>query len=995
VSIVRIVVIASLLALPSVGLAAPSGAATGQISPALYDGMRWRLIGPFRGGRTVAAAGVPDQPNVAYVGATDGGVWRTTDFGQTWNPIFDGQPTQSIGAIAVAPSNPDIIYVGSGEGLRRPDLSTGDGVYKSTDEGRTWTHLGLDDSQQIGSIIVDPQDPNRVFVAALGHPYGPNTERGVFRSLDGGQTWQRVLYKNEDTGAIDLAFAPGDPKTVYAALWVSRRPPWYSGGEYEAPGSGLYVSHDGGDSWTPLSGGLPGDADRLGRIGIGISPSEPSRMYAWVEADDAHGGIYRSDDAGLTWRRVNSESRVWGRASDFACVTVDPNDPDRIYVANTSTYRSDDAGANFVPIKGAPGGDDYHTIWINPKYPSIFLIASDQGATISVNGGATWSSWYNQPTAQFFHVITDNRFPYWVYGGQQESGSAAVVSRSDFGEISFRDWHSVGAEEYGYIAPDPLDPYLVYGGKASRYDQSTGQLQDISPDPLGKNGYRYDRTAPLEFSPVDPHALYLGSNVVFETRDGGKSWKVISPDLTRVDPGNPPTLGVFAPKVAHRSVIYSLGLSFRNAGTIWAGTEDGLIWRTVDGGVHWSDETPAGLASWSRIASIEPSHYDDLTAYVAVNRFRVDDLLPYVYVTHDGGKTWANKAGGLPAGASVNVVREDPVRRGLLYAGTENGVFVSFDDGAQWMPLQLNLPTTSMRDLTVHGDDLIVATHGRSFWILDDVTPLRQVSAQMASSSAFLFEPEVTYRMRRDNNTDTPLPPEVPAGQNPPDGAIIDYYLSSRAMDVKVQIADASGAVVRTLDSTDRPPVFLSGIVVPTYWVQPPAAPSVQPGMHRFVWDLRYTQPDALQHDYPISAIYEDTPPEPLGPLALPGTYQVRLIVDGRAYSQPLVVKMDPRVKSSQADLSAELAQSTTLAGIIDRSYALLQNVKQSESSATGTRGASLTALDSELSELNGDASGLLVVIDGADASPTTQQTAAVEALRQRLAADALKAATM
>ena len=978
-----------------------------QFSPKLYEGMRWRSIGPFRGGRTVAVSGVPGKPNVFYMAPNNGGVWKSDDYGRTWNPIFDGQPTGSIGALALAPSNPQIIYVGSGEGLRRPDLSVGDGIYKSTDGGQSWQHLGLRDAQQIGAVIVDPRDPNRVLVAALGHPYGPNPERGVFRSLDGGATWQKVLYKDENTGAIDLAFDPGNPQTVYADLWSSRRPPWTTGGGYNGPGSGLYKSTDGGTNWKQLTAGLPTENDKLGRIGIGIAPSDPNRIYAWVDAPKL-GGIYRSDDSGENWQRVNQEQRVWGRGDDFACVRVDPKNKDIVYVANTSTYRSRDAGNNFTAIKGAPGGDDYHTIWINPENPDIIALASDQGLTLSVNGGRTWSSWYNQPTAQFYHVITDNEFPYWVYGGQQESGSASTASRSDFGEITFREWYPVGTEEYGYVAPDPLHPNFIYGGKATRYDRTTGQTQDVSPVVLRTGQYRFNRTAPLIFSRADPHALYLGSNVLFKTTNGGQSWDTTSPDLTREDPGVPPNLGVFVEsdpaKGKHRGVIYSIAPSPKDADLIWIGTDDGLIQVTRDGGSNWQNVTPPELTPWSKLAQMDASYFDTATVYAAVNRFRLDDLHPYIYRTHDGGKTWQKIVTGLPENEPVNTVREDPERKGLLFAGTERSVYVSFDDGDQWQTLELNLPATSIRDLVIHQDDVVIGTHGRSFWILDNITPLRQLNAQVADADAHLFAPQVTYRMRRNNNTDTPLPPEEPAGQNPPDGAMLDYTVKANGP-VTLEISDEAGGLVRRFASTDKPePVDPKELPVPTYWIRLPQIPLAEPGMHRFVWDLRYPPPDSLEHEYPISAIYHDTPRYPLGPAVLPGHYNAKLTVAGKSYTQPLTIRMDPRVKTPPDGLRQQFATEIRIVEAMRQDHAAVEEVrslraqlKRLEGNRKKPLSDSILALDSKAAELEGasggygsvflkDAAGrslvrlnealnqLLGALDGADAAATSQQ---------------------
>jgi len=1006
------------LSLAALALSAASLISAAPVDSRLFSEMRWRCIGPFRGGRTVGAAGIPDQPNVFFVGVNNGGVWKTTDAGRVWTPIFEGQPTQSIGAIALAPSNPDVFYVGSGEGLQRPDLSVGDGIYRSNDGGKTWKHLGLRDGQQISAVAVHPKDPNRVFAAVLGHPYGPNAERGVFRSKDAGETWEKVLYKDENTGAAAVAFDPNDPEVLYADLWAGRQAPWEVGGSFNGPGSGLYKSSDGGSTWKRLETGLPTVAEGLGRIGFDVAPSDSKRLYAQVEADAAHAGTYRSDDAGATWKRVNSETRVSGRGSDFAEVRVDPRNADVVYAANTSTYRSSDGGKTFTAIKGAPGGDDYHTIWINPKHPEIILLAVDQGATITVNGGKTWSSWYNQPTAQFYHVITDNRFPYWVYGGQQESGSAAVVSRGDSGRITSHDWHPVGVEEYGYVAPDPLDPEIIYGGKITRFDQRNGQIQDISPQPLRGGKYRFVRTMPVLFAPTDPHTLYLGSNVVFRTRDGGNSWEAISPDLTRESWEMPPSVGIYAPldpeKGKHRGVVYALAPSPKDGNLIWAGTDDGLIHVTRDGGKTWKDVTPKALTPWSKVSQLEASRFDASVAYAAINRFRLDDIRPHAYRTRDGGATWEEIVRGIPEGCVVNAVREDPVRRGLLYAGTERGVFVSFDDGAEWQPLQMNLPTSSVRDLVVHADDLVVGTHGRSFWILDDLTPLRQVNAEVSGAAAWLFQPATAYRVRRSTWTDTPLPPEEPAGENPPDGAILDYVLKSATPGpVTLEIADARGRVVRRYSSDDKPEPVDPELNVPLYWLRPPSILSAAPGMHRFVWDLRLAPPQVVEHELPISAVPGDTPRYPLGPPALPGTYSVKLTAGGKTLTANVTVKMDPRVTVSSEALARQVEMATGISDALARDFQALTAVQRMRRKiaaalpgATGSAKESLSALDAKLADLQGSGSGrrggrggpaeslarlngrlaeLYAIVEAADAAPTTQAEAAWKELQASL----------
>ncbi len=986
-----------------------------QFDPQFYSEMRWRCIGPFRGGRTVALSGVPQQPNVFYIAAVNGGVWKTTDFGNTWFPIFDEQSSGSVGAVAVAPSDPNIVYVGSGEGLQRPDLAVGDGFYKSADAGKTWTHLGLRDAQQIAAIVVDPRDPDRVFVAVQGHPYGPNAERGIFRSLDGGKTFKKVLYKDENTGGADLVMDPGNPQILFAALWAARVAPWEirSGESFVIPGGGLYKSTDGGNTWRPITKGLPGADDLFGRIGIAISPSDPNRMYLTAEAQKEP-GIYRSGDAGESWQHVNEDHRIGGRGPGAMGIAVSPDNPDLIYVANTTTWKSTDAGKTFVGFKGAPGGDDYQRIWINPNNSQTIALTSDQGAVISVNGGQTWSSWYNQPTAQFYHVATDNRFPYWVYGAQQESGSAATQSRSDVGEITFREWSLPGVEEYGYIAVDPRDPNILYGGRMTRTNQELNEYANVAPEPIRTGQYRYDRSLPIVFSPSDPGTLYFAANVVFKTTDAGRSWQVISPDLTRESPEIPANLGAFSAgdpeKGKHRGTIYALAPSFKDAGTLWAGTDDGLIHLTRDAGKTWQNVTPPQLTSWSKVSLLEASHFEAGTAYAAVNRFRLDDLNPHIYRTRDFGAHWQEIVAGLPENAPINAVREDPSRKGLLFAGSETSVYLSFNDGDSWQSLQLNLPHTSMRDLAIHGDDLIVATHGRSFWILDDLAPLRQLNDQIAKSQAYLFKPQEALRWRWNRNPDTPLPPETPAGKNPPDGAIIDYFLAATAKNpVILEILDSTGATVRRYSSAD-PPLPMDKIAaehpIPMYWVRPAQILSATPGMHRFVWDLHSAPPKSLNKEFPISAIQHDTPLLPLGSRVLPVDYTVKLTVDGKEFTQPLTVKMDPRVKTPLKDLQAQATLQSGAVSGMNRSYDALSQVqsiraqiKELAPKAKGKLAESLEALDKEcasmagattstffgtppsgkqpenFSTLNQHFAQLLAIADSADAAPTTQAT--------------------
>jgi photosystem II stability/assembly factor-like uncharacterized protein len=888
-------------------LGASTTAYAQKVNPALFNCMKWRMIGPFRGGRTVGASGNRLQPNVFYMGVNNGGVWKTTDYGRTWNSIFDDQPTGSIGDVAVAPSDPNIVYVASGEGLQRPDLSTGDGMYRSNDGGKTWAHIGLSEGLQIGGISVDPQNPDRVFAAVLGHPYGPNKERGVYRTIDGGKTWKNVLYIDENTGAIQVTIDPKDNNIVYAELWAARLAPWENG-EWQGPGSGLYKSTDGGNTWKQLKKGLPTTDSGLGRIGFCIAPSNHNRLYATVNANDRNGGLYRSDDAGESWRKMSGDSRLWERGNDFAEVKVDPKNEDIVYDANVVVWKSTDGGKTWKGFKGAPGGDDYHRLWINPDNTDVILLASDQGAGITTNGGKTWSSWYNQPTAQLYHVSADNAFPYNLYSGQQESGSVGISSRGNDGAITFRDWHPVYAEEYGYVVADPLDPNIIYGGKISRYDKRTGQSVNIAPEVLRSGKYRFIRTAPIVFSPVDNKSLFYAGNVLFRTRNGGNAWDVISPDLTRTTYDVAECIGVYRKDemktMPRRGVIYTIAPSPLDSNIIWVGTDDGLIHVTHDGGKNWENVTPPGITSWSKISLMDASHFDANKAYAAVNRIRLDDLHPHIYKTTDGGKTWKEIVNGL-ADDPINVVKEDPFQRGLLFAGSERAVQVSFDDGANWQPLRLNMPATSIRDLCIKINDIAIATHGRSFWILDDITPLRQIAKGNATKDVVLYKPQAACRVRWSLNTDTPLPQDEPAGENPPDGAIIDYYLKENAKgEVTMDIIDINEKVITHYSSKDTL-YSIPDVNIPLYWVRPQQVLSGKAGSHRFLWDMHY-QPLNVPPSFSMSAIYEDTPPAYTSPWVMPGSYAVRLMVNGKEYAHALNIYMDPRIKTSFADLKQQ-----------------------------------------------------------------------------------------
>lgn len=951
------------------------------------QGLKWRHIGPFRAGRTKSAVGVPTQPNVFYMAATNGGVWKTTDYGRTWDPIFDAMPTGSIGAVEVAPSDPNVIYVGSGEGLQRPDLSTGDGMYRSNDAGKTWTKLGLNDGQQIPRIAVDPRNPDRLFVAVMGHPYGPNEERGIYRSEDGGRSFTRVLYRNTTTGGADVVLSPGDPNTVYAVLWEAQQGPWENAA-WSGPNSGLFKSTDGGATWRQLAGGLPTTADGLGRIGIGISPTSPARIYVTATAGDKS-GIYRSDNAGDTWTRVTTDQRTFGRGDDFAAITVDPRDPNTLYAMNVVAWKSTDGGATWKSFRGAPGGDDYQRLWINPLVPTTMLLVSDQGAVITVNDGATWSSWYNQGTAQFYHVTADNAWPYRLCGGQQESGSACVASRGNDGSITYRDWRPVGASEYSYVAPDPLDPDIVYGGTVTRFDRKTGQTQNVSPNagrgrgaPAegGPDYFRGIRTMPILFSPINKRKLYYGTNVVWETVNGGQTWKRLSGDLSRESWEVPasvaePYRGMESAKPTRRGVVYTIAPSYVDSNTVWAGTDDGLIHVTRDGGKSWRDVTPPVLGAWWKVSLMDASHFDAGTAYAAVNTIRLDDLRPHIYRTRDGGRSWTEIVTGLPDGATINVVREDPVRRGLLFAGSETQVWFSLDDGDHWHPLRLNMPAISIRDLIVKDADVAVGTHGRGFWILDDISLLRQWTGSVASSPVALFKPAVATRVRYSMYSDTPVPPDEPRAENPPDGAVLDYWLAADAQLVTIEIVNSAGRVVRKYSSTDPTPAPADAGNAPWYWFRPAVAPSTRAGLQRFVWDLHYARPSE-SCSLPISATPFNTKCEPEGPWVLPGFYSVRLTVDGVVRTERIEVRMDPRVKTSFAALRQQH----------DLSVALYDQIVEAGKLAAEARARGLAEFAGPQG-FGGIAQGHQAVINVLQGSEAAATEAAVHAALARLAA--------
>jgi photosystem II stability/assembly factor-like uncharacterized protein len=990
----------------------------------MLAGLQWRLVGPFRGGWGTMAAGIPDQPDTFYFGTAGGGIWKTGNAGATWQSMSDGLESAAIGAIAIAPSDPNVLYAGTGHPEPRYDIAAGDGLYRSSDGGAHWHHAGLRATRYIGAILIDTKDPNTLLVGALGHVFGPSPDRGVFRSSDGGKTWKKTLFIDNQTGVVDLAADPAQPNIVFAAAWTARNWPWLSYfTPIEGEGSAIYKSLDGGQSWKRLAGeGWP--QGKLGRIGLGVAhlANDATRIYASIDSE-AHGGLYRSDDGGEHWQRVNDASAVstWYMSR----LTVAPENPDTLYTVGQSIHKSTDAGKTFTILKGAPGGDDYHHLWINPKHPDHLITASDQGTVVSVDGGAHWSDWYNQPTGQFYHLATDNRFPYWIYSGQQDSGTVAIASRSDYGAISFRDWHPIGGDERDYDIPDPSDPNIVYGSglgsRISRWDARTGEVQNVSPWPVSSYGargtdvkYRYTWISPIAFSAHAPYALYAGAQVLFRSTDQGRHWDIISPDLTgkRDDAKHcEGDVAIANATACGYGVIYSIAPSPRGDDEIWIGTDNGFVQLTRDAGKTWQNVTPKGIPAWAKIATLDLSTLQAGTAYAAVDNQRQDDFRPLAFKTHDYGRTWTKITNGLPDGHFVGVVRADTVKSGLLYAGTDDGVYVSFDDGGRWQPLQRDLPVAWVRDLLVHDNDLIAATQGRAIWVLDDLSPLRQLTAAAAKTRVELFAPAPAIRVRRDQNKDTPPPADTALGTNPPIGAVIDYALAKSAASVSIEIRDGDNHLIRRFASDDNTPAPRAERYFAEAWTKPATKPAIDAGAHRFVWDLRYPRPKAAQYNYSIAAVWgQDTPLAPEGALVLPGDYRVVLTVDGREFRQPLVVKLDPRVQATRAELEQALTFSQALEPELARVWQAHGEVEavHRQLDALQKKGGAITQpplkdtaaeLGKKLEPLRegkgeaapnlsaiGDAlASLATDVEGADRAPTTPQQDVLTTYRTRL----------
>ena len=1001
----RIAVAAAWLTTASVAMAAAPAPGARPLPDA-----SWRLVGPFRAGWATAVAGIEGDPATFYFGAAGGGVWKTTDAGLTWNALLQNERASAIGAIAIAPSDRRVIYAGTGQPDARYDIMAGEGVYRSADGGTSWTRVGLERTRHIGAILIHPRDPDRVLVAALGHVFGSDPQRGVFLTRDGGRHWQPVLATPDSVGAVDLSWDPRSPDVVYAATWQMRLHPWL---DYWMPqggrGSGVWRSDDGGEHWRRLAGGLP--TGRVGRIGIGVAPGSGGRLvYACVQAyadrpagasgRGARGagaadgsGLYRSDDGGTTWKLVNPDGSLG--SSYFGRVVVSPDDPERLYVMGRSIRVSRDGGRHFDVLRGSPGGDDYHALWIDPSEPKRMITGSDQGACVTTNDGATWSSWYNQPTGQFYHLAADERFPYHIYSGQQDNGTIEIASRGPYGVIEERDWHPVGGDERDYMVPKPGDPRTVFGsglgGTISRFDEETRQSADVSAWPLSSYGadprtvrYHYTWITPLELSTLPPHAMYLGAQVLFRSLDDGQSWDTVSPDLSGKRAGAAATTGdsptLEEARAGGFGVVFSIAPSPKDTASIWVGTDDGLVKRTRDGGAHWTDVTPPGSPAWGIVSSLALSPLDENTAYVAIDTHRLDRFSPVAFRTHDGGRTWQPIARGLPADEFVGVVRCDLEQKGLLYAGTNRSIYVSFDDGEHWQALARNLPTTWVRDLLPHHDDLIAGTQGRGIWVLDDVSPLRAIAAGLTREPVALVPPAPAVRLRSSENHDTPPPPETPLGQNPPTGAVFDYWLASAAKGpVSLTITDANGALVRRFSTDDPPESLQTDVYFDKAWLKPPARLESSAGMHRFVWDLHYARPAARSFRNSIAAVLgAGTPAQPFGPFVLPGRYTVALAADGRESRRTLEVRLDPRIDVPAEGLAEQLELSKAIDATLVRAWSAHDDIERARKEAgdalapamrdslasLGTRGAT------SLAGAAGSLTDIAIGVQSADTAP-------------------------
>ncbi|HEY9167105.1 MAG TPA: glycoside hydrolase [Candidatus Kryptonia bacterium] len=983
-------------------LAAISSVQSQPVPSEAFSNLHWRLVGPYRAGWATMAVGVPTDPNTFYFGGAGGGVWKTTDAGRTWDGLMQHQAASSVGAIDLAPSNPDIIYVGTGQVDLRWDILAGDGVYRSTDAGKTWSNIGLKETEHVGKILIDPKNPQRVLVAALGNVFAPISDRGIYLSDDGGGNWKRVLFVNDSTGAVDLASDPLYPSVVYAATWQMQMHPWL---DYFMPqtgaGSGIYKSTDGGESWAKLIGnGLP--SGPLGRIGLGVARGSSGRIvYATIITSGSESGLYKSVDGGMNWEFVNKNPALANPY--FSRITVDPTNPNILYVMDRSIHRSEDGGKTFTIFKGAPGGDDYHFLWINPSDNRYMITASDQGCVVSVDGGKSWSSWYNQPTGQFYHVAVDQQFPYKIYSGQQDNGTVGIFTRGPYGVIEDRDWHPVGGDERDYDVPKPGNPNLIFGsglgGHVSRFDEMTRQVAEISPWPVPSYGarqtsvkYRYTWITPLVFSPIGRHALYFGNQYLWKSTDDGDHWQMISPDLSGKKEGardyvDPDPLQA---RDAGYGVIFSIAPSPVSENVIWTGTDDGYIQVTADGGKHWRNVTPISVPAWGMVSSIDASPFSAAGAYVAVNTHRLGFSNPIIIKTNDGGRAWRTIINGIPKNEYVNVVRADPFRKDVLYAGTNRSVYVSFDDGENWEPLTLNLPTTSITDLVISPGpfgrgDLVICTQGRGIWVLDDPEPFREMTPEIASEGVHLYQPDDAWRLRANENRDTPWPPETALGQNPPTGAVIDYWLKENASGpIKLTIHDSRGNIVREYNSDEK----VSELPTETRyfqseWTRPETEISSKAGAHRFVWDLRYTRPPALEYNYSIAAVWDQddggTPLEPQGPFALPGKYSVTLTVNGKDYTKPILLRLDPRVHASAKALDEQLALARSIdAGLVE-GVTTCKDMKNAISASAGKTPAALADSISVMSEKGhpnlssvvGVLAGLASAVQGADAAPT------------------------